>query len=232
MTDNRSKSENFESKNLFFKKYAYFVLQAPISDASRLLEPFISKLNPSEGSSNLLKEFVYAQDHLAAYDNFWNVWELFKPKVIELSQDENFSYRNDEIIKAFLFALQWKPEAKSWHTFKERNVRFFSDMVDKLPSSPSTLFSIAKLLNGIGGNFQTDGIYWLAKIFKENSSLADSDLDDGTIYHLNTFIKKYLYDKRADVRKSPELMSDVLVILNFLINSGEVSGYLLRESIV
>ena len=45
-------------------------------------------------------------------------------------------------------------------------------------------------------------------------------------------MRRYLYRERAKVRRTPELMAKTLTILNFLIEKGEVSGYLMRENIV
>jgi len=87
------------------------------------------------------------------------------------------------------------------------------------------------LLTGIGSRYLTYGVGWLSKVIKMNAELSNQDLDDNTIYYLNTYMRTYLYRERINVRRSPELMPNVLVILDFLIEKGEVSGYLMRESI-
>lgn len=232
LTEDRGGSNDFHSQKEFLRKYAYYLLQSPIEDLSDLIEPFIEQFNTSEGASDLLEEIIYAQDKYPSYDNFWKVWELFKPKIVQLSQEGHLSYRSDKIIRAYLFALQWKPDTKSWHTFKDKNARFFNEMSEKLSRSPSTLYSIAKLLNDIGSGYMPYGVQWIAKIIKSNSRSSKVDFDDDTIYYLNTFIRKYLYRERAEVRRSPELMLQTLTVLDFLIERGEVSGYLMRESIV
>jgi hypothetical protein len=232
LTEDRDGSNDFHSQKEFLRKYAYYILQSPIEDLSDLIEPFIEQFNTSEGASDLLEEIIYAQDKYPSYDNFWKVWELFKPKIVQLSQEGHLSYRSDKIIRAYLFALQWKSDTKSWHTFKDKNARFFNEMAEKLSRSPSTLYSIAKLLNDIGSGYMPYGVQWIAKIIKSNSRSSKADFDDDTIYYLNTFIRKYLYRERAEVRRSPELMLQTLTVLDFLIERGEVSGYLMRESIV
>ncbi len=232
LSEDRDSSNDLHCKKEFLKKYAYYLLKSPIEDLPELLTPFVDKFNSSEGASDLLEEIVYAQDNLATYDNFWKIWELFKPKVVQLSQQGYLSNRFDKIIKAYLFSLQWKTDAKNWHTFKDKNARFFKEMADKLSRSPSTLYSFAKLLNDIGSCYMSQGVHWIATILEANGELSKKDLDDNTVYYLNSYIRKYLYRERAEVRRSPELMSATLVILDFLIEQGEVSGYLMRESIV
>ena len=102
----------------------------------------------------------------------------------------------------------------------------------ELASCKSTLYSIAKLLNDIGSCYLNEGVYWIASILKNNSSLIDGELDQDTIYYIDKYIKRYMYENRQLVKQSKELKDEVLVILDFLVYRGEVSGYLLRESIV
>ena len=233
LSNDIDRSRNYQSAQEFFKKSASYILSSSIEDIPQLLQPFITHFSSSEGIADFLEEFILAQDHKAAYDEFWEVWELFKPKVVELVHKKHFSYRDEKIIKSYLFALPWwKQETRSWHTLKERETRFLGEMAVKLSRSPTTLYSFAKLLNDIGSEFLPHGVSWLASIIKNNQALATQDLDDNTVYYINKYMRKYLYRKRANVRRTPELMANTLTILDFLIEKGEVSGYLMRESIV
>ncbi|TVP08229.1 AVAST type 4 anti-phage nuclease Avs4 [Shewanella algae] len=233
LTNEEGRSKDFHSSKEFFKKSAYYILSSSVDEISELLTPYITHFSSSEGTADLLEEFVMAQDSMAAYDQFWEVWELFKPKILELAQKGYLGYRSDKVIKAYLCALPWwKPEAKSWHTFKARDSRFFAEMSNKLSQSPTTFYSIAKLLNDIGSEYLPNGVHWLAQIVDNNKSLLTDDLDDNTIYYVNKYMRRYLYRERANVRRTPELMAKTLTVLNFLIERGEVSGYLMRESIV
>lgn len=233
LTDEKDRSNNFHSTKEFFKKSTYYILSSRVEEISELLTPYITHFSSSEGTADLLEEFVLAQDSIAAYEQFWEVWELFKPKVLELAQKGYLGYRSEKVIKAYLCALPWwKPEAKSWHTFKAKDSRFFAEMSNKLSQSPTTFYSIAKLLNDIGSEYLPNGVYWLAQIIDNNKSLLTTDLDDDTIYYVNKYMRRYLYRERANVRRTPELMAKTLTVLNFLIEKGEVSGYLMRENIV
>jgi hypothetical protein len=232
LTEDSDTSNDFESKKAFLRKYAYYILLCPIHDLTDLLAPFLESFNLSEGTSDLLEEIIYAQDSVASYDNFWMIWEILKPKIVQFSQNNYSHYRFEKIAKAYLFSVHWKQDAKSWHTLKDKNRRFFSEMADKLARTSSTLSSFVKLLNGIGSEYTSEGMQWVARIISSNSKLSDKDFKDDTIYHLTVFMRKYLYRARADVRQSPELMMKTLIILDFLVERGEVSGYLMRESIV
>lgn len=233
LSEVNDRSGDYHSKNEFLKKYTHYVLQSPKDALSELLKPMLDNFNSSEGSSDLLERFVYAQDQLDKYDNFWQIWGLFKPKIVKLSQDGYLNSRSEKIIKAYLFAIHWNAEAKSWHTFKDKNARFFKEMAGKLSHSPSTLYSFARLLNGVGFScYFSKGIYWIATIIRSNNEVKTIKNDDEAVFDLNAFTRKYIYLHRAEIRRSPELMSETLVVLDFLIEQGEVSAYLLRESIV
>jgi hypothetical protein len=231
--DDRSNSNEYQSRHDFLKKFAIYTLSLQPSDIQELIKPFVEHFNSSEGASDLLEEIVLAQDGRASYENFWVIWNLFKPKVIQLAQEGQFRYRFEKVIKNYLFALPWwKQDAKNWNSFKDKHARFFNEMADKLSNYPSTLYSFAMLLNGIGSRYAPQGVVWIAKIINTNSGLSKSVLDDNTIYYLNAYMRKYLYRERSKVRRSPELLLNTLIVLDFLIEQGEVSGYLMRESIV
>jgi len=233
LTDDNGRSKDFHSTKEFFKKSAFYILSSKVDDIAELLQPFVSHFQSSEGTADLLEEFVLAQDRVGAYDQFWEIWELFRPKMVELAQNGHLHYRFEKVIKSYLCALPWwKAEARSWHTFKERDARFFGDMATKLSQSPTTLYSIAKLLNDIGSEFLSHGVHWLAAVLNKNPRLLTGDLDNDTVYYVNKYMRKYLYRERANVRRTPELMSKTLIVLDFLIAKDEVSGYLMRESIV
>lgn len=231
--DDRSNSNDYQSRHDFIKKFAIYILSSQPSDIPELVKPFVDNFNSSEGVADLLEEIILVQDGQISHENFWMIWNLFKPKVIQLAQDGHFRHRFDNVIKNYLFALRWwKKDAKNWHTFKDKHARFFNEMAGKLSNCPSTLFSFSMLLNGMGNRFAPQGVAWIAKIIKSNRDLSKSNLEDDTFYYLNSYMRKYLYRERSQVRRSPELMSNTLIILDFLIEQGEVSGYLMRESIV
>ncbi|WP_156801525.1 AVAST type 4 anti-phage nuclease Avs4 [Psychromonas sp. CNPT3] len=231
--DDRRNSNNYQARHDFLRKFSSYLLSVQTCYIPELINPLLEQFNLSEGAADLLEEIVRAQDGLNSYENFWLIWNLFKPKVIQLAQEKHLSYRFEKIVKNYLFALSlWKKDAKNWHTLKDKNSRFFNEMAGKLSNSPSTLYSFGMLLNGIGSQYLPQGVGWIAKIIKTNSALSKSDLSDDTIYYLKVYMRTFLYRERSKVRRTPELMVNTLIILDLLIDQGEVSGYLMRENIL
>lgn len=223
---------NYELRYGFTQKLSYFILTCEFQEIQEYLQPILENFNNLEEITDLFREIIYAEDALNSYENFWEVWYLFQPKIIELSKIDN--WHTDKVLKSYLFAqCDWKETAIEWHTFKIRDKRFFKEMAIETGRHPSVLYAIAKLLNGIGSCYLDDGIVWMSSMLKNKELLeAKAKQENNTIYYLEHISKKYIYKKREEIRRTKQLKDDVLVILNFLIDNGSVVGYMLRENIL
>lgn len=228
----RDSSNSYIYSHSIFKKYAHFVLCSSSDQVPELLTPFLESFCDSKETADLLEEFVYAQDRLCQYDNFWQVWKLLFPKVTQMFESGYFNYKEERLIRSYLFALSWKEDAKEWHTFKARDKKFFINASIHLAMCQTTLYAIAKLLNNIGSGFTNEGVFWITEILRRNNKLYEQELDPGTLYYVSNYAKKYINLNNQRVKQSQDLKEDVLTILDFLVKKGEVMGYLLRESII
>ncbi|RPJ79756.1 MAG: ATP-binding protein [Alphaproteobacteria bacterium] len=217
----------------FLEKFAWFVLSSPKEEIAGYLTPVLSRFNNSEIIADLLKEFVYAEDHLNEYENFWEVWNLFRSKIVELCKKGDSRWYTETIIMSYLFAqTPWKETATEWHTLKDENKRFFRDIVKEIGHCPSALYSISKLLNDIGSSYLTDGVSWISYMLGNNKELLDAKLETNTLYYLENLVKKYVYENREEIKRTKKLKQDVLLILDFLTERSSVVGYLLRENML
>ncbi len=233
LSDDRDDKIDYKIRHDFIKQFAYFVLSSQKEEIKSYLSPFLDNFNSSESIADLFNEFIYAELYLNSYKNFWEVWHLFKDKVIELCKDGDKHWYTNKIVKSYLFAqIPWKETATEWNTLKNVNERFFKLMSEKIGHCPSTLFAIAKLLHNIGSLYLKNGISWISNILSNNKKLWNEKLETDTVYYIENLVKKYIYDFRAKLRKTKELKQQVLVILDFLIEKGSVSGYMMRENIL
>jgi len=233
ISDDRNNKVDYNLRHGFLEKLAYFTLSANKEDIEDYLKPFIDNFNNSEAIAELLKEFVLAEDYLDTYDNFWVVWNLFKEKVIEICSNGFNNWIRDKIVESYLFAqVTWKDTAIDWHTLKDRERKFFKEITEKIGNCSSTLYSISKLLNGIGSSYLNDGIFWISEMIKKNKNLYTDKLEVNTIYYMENIVRKYFYNNREQLKKTKKLKDDILVILDFLIIKDSVIGYILRESIL
>ena len=197
---------DYRVRHDFLKKYSYFVLNAPKEEISEYLKPFLDNFNGSEAIADLFQEFILIEDNLNLYDNFWEVWNLFKNKVIGLCKDGDGFWYVDNIVKSYLFAQTvWKETTTEWQTLKDENKRFFKEMSEKLGHCPSVLYAISKLLNDIGSPYLNDGISWLSGMLDKNKNLLGAKLENDAIYYLENLVKKYTYKNREKIRKTQKL---------------------------
>ncbi|WPF79099.1 AVAST type 4 anti-phage nuclease Avs4 [Bacillus velezensis] len=231
LSNDREDEVDYEVSRDFLRKLSRIVLTSQRDEVSLFLQPFIEGFNNNESMADLFEEFILAEDILKTYDNFWLVWDLFYDKVAELCKGE--SYYNQKIIKSYLFAsIPWKENVFEWHAFKDSNKRFLSKVARKMEESPSVLYSIAKLLNGVGQKYLNNGITWISKLLIENDNIWKGKLEENTIYHLENLVKSYIYKNRERVKRETKLKQEVLLILDFLVEKGSVAGYMLRENIL
>ena len=233
LSHDRDDRVDYKIRHDFLEKFAYFVLSSPKEEIQEYLKPFLDDFGGYESIADLFKQFISAEDYLNSYENFWQVWELFKNKIIELcKKGDRYSYIS-RIVKSYLFAENpWKETATDWHTLKDENKRFFKKISEKIGHCPSCLHAISKLLNDIGSPYLNDGVSWISDILQNNKNLLSAKLETNTIYYLENLVRKYVYENREKIRKSIKLRQDILTILDFLIEKGSVIGYMSREYIL
>jgi hypothetical protein len=231
-SDREDKIE-YTLKHNLLDKLAFFVLKAPIDRIGGYIKPFVDAFRVSRDTADLFARFVSAEDVLQRYEEFWIVWDAFYPRIVELCKDGAGRYDGKSIVHNYLFAWQyWKETAKEWHTLKDREKIFFQNVARDMGRDPAVLYSLGKVLNEIGATFFEDGIFWISGVLKDNPELQSAELEVNTEYYLENLVRKYILLKRMAIKSSVQVKSQILVILNFLIDKGSVVGYLLREDLL
>lgn len=224
---------DYQVSHDFLRKLSKIVLTSQKDDVPVYLHPFIDGFNNTESMADLFQEFIIAEDTLKTYDNFWSVWNLFYDNVANLCKDKSYSYYNQKIIKSYLFAQSpWNENVTEWHAIKDNNKRFFNKVTKNIGEFPSVLYSIVKLLNGIGQRYLNSGVSWISRILITHPNVWAVQLEGNTIYQLEKLVKSYIYRNRGKIRRERKLKQEVLVILDFLVEKGSVAGYMLRENIL
>ncbi|QRM89528.1 AAA family ATPase [Lacinutrix sp. WUR7] len=227
----RDRSQDIDSslRYRFLKKYSYFVLYRPVSDIDRFIKPFVDNFQSSDEMKYFFEQFIWAEDKINQYEQFWLIWELFYPKIIEFGKDEGGHYYKS-IIKTYLLAWNhWRKDAKNWVSLKEREKLFYKKTVRDLAENPAVLDSIAQFLNQIGSDFIEEGVFWISDLVRGNEH---KKLGVNTVYYTAQLVRKYIYLNRTKVKHEIKTKTEILIILNFLISKGSVNAYLLREDIL
>lgn len=126
----------------------------------------------------------------------------------------------------------WRKDIKEWRSLKVREKAFFKRVAEEIGNHPAVLYSLAKLLNEIGSGFVEDGISWISGIVERTPDLDSRELEVNTIYYLENLVRGYLLQNRYKVRTKPQIQHQILAILNFLLEKGSATAYLLREDIL
>ena len=142
-----------------------------------------------------------------------------------------YSYRSS-LIHSYLFAWPyWSDGIKSWHSVKEREAKFFAKVSQEFGDPKATLYSIAKVLNEIGYDFIEEGVGWLCNTIENSKSDPKFELETNTIFYLEVISRRLHREFRMKIKTSAGFRTQVLTILNFLVDNGSVAGYMLREDL-
>jgi hypothetical protein len=232
LQDDREDRIDYTLRHRFLEKFAYFTLNLQKKEIMTYLQPFIENFHNSREMSEFFQEFIYVEDRLSKYDEFWTVWNAFYEKLADLCKSKS-SYYAKEVISSYLLAgIPWNEKAKEWHTLKEREKIFYKKAAEEMGQHPAVLYSISKVLNDIGSNFIEDGLAWISHILENNKQLISEELETNTIFYIETFIRRYILKNRQQIRKSISIKNQVIVVLNYLVERGSIVGYLLRDDIL
>lgn len=224
---------DYSLKTRFLDKFAAFVLSSDKEKIETYIKPFIANFKVGDDTSRFFECFISAEDYMNKYEEFWNVWKSFYNKVKAICSTESYYHYTKKIIYNYLLAgPYWKKTAKEWHSLKEREKLFFKKVSEDMGHFPPVLYSISKVLNDIGSSFLEDGILWISNIIENNKNLLNEELEINTIYYIENIVRKYIFTSRQKIRTNLKLKKSVICILNFLIERGSATGYLLRENIL
>ena len=224
---------DYTLKSRFLSKFAYFVLDSTKEEIEIYIKPFVENFSNSRDMAVFFQEFISAEDSLNQYEEFWIVWNAFYGKIVKTCKNKSSYYYTKEIVHNYLLAWPyWKDDAKKWHTLKEREKLFFKKVAEDIGHHPSVLYSLAKILNDIGSNFLEDGILWISGILRKNDNLIIDELEVNTLFYIENIVRRYSLTNRHKIRTTKKIKEDVIIILNFLIERGSVTGYLLREDVL
>lgn len=224
---------DYTVKHRFLNKFAYFVLTSKKEDIPEYLKQFTENLTDSRNTADFLQEFITVEDALCRYEEFWIVWNILYEPVVEVCRKGDFRYDAAGIIHNYLLAWPfWKESAKEWHSLRDREKAFLSKVAQEIGNYPTVFYSLSQILNDIGSRFLEDGIFWLSEIIRRSPNLVSDELETNTIFYLENLTRRYVLTNRNKIKKTKRIKDAVVVILNFLVERGSITGYLLREDIL
>lgn len=215
-----------------FKSCSHFILNHNKDEILIYLQPLVDKFAQTEGVADFLDSLICAQDKMNKKEAFWTVWNAMYSKIKSMTTDSS-SYYIEKILISYLLAWRrWGEEQKEWNGLSVENKCFYDKVSRELNHLPVTLYSISRVLNTIGTCFFNEGIFWLHNIISAKKINKLGDLENGTIFYLEKYMRKFIYDKKLAIKKDSHLKSVVIDILTYMINLASAYAYILRESIL
>lgn len=230
--ENDHDSNIYLSRLYIFRRFAYFILEREINEIDIYIKPFVNSLHLTEETSSFIDEIMSAEDNINNKKQFWYVWNILYPKVVQICTSSSGLYLNNVLISYLLAWRWWREDIEEWHRLTEDNLSFFTNISKDLGHIPAILYSITRVLNTIGSKFKREGIDWIYSIVSKNSSLKMTDLESNTLYYMERFIRKFIFNNKEQIKREIRLKNKLIPILDFMIERGSIRGYLLRESIM
>jgi len=213
----------------FSNKLAYYLLKLPIDKIDKFIEPILLKKHLKKDFSEFLLDLSVIQDEEKEYEKFWYIWILLYEKIKNIVNTSRYAPK--EIIENYLLAgyIMNYGNTKSWHSLKKENIEFYYNIANDIGKSSETLYSIARVFNGIASNYIEDGIKILHLLVTQN---IYSEIESNTIYYIENIVRNYYTLNKQQIKTDTKLKNIIIDILTFLVNNGSVFGYMLREQIL
>jgi len=215
-----------------FKHVSKFLLSRETSEIHRYIGPIFKNMMATEETALLVGEFVGAEDSMRKNDQFWYIWKKMFPCIKTLCLKSRDLHLKEVIINYLLAWRWWRDGILSWHSLTITNTDFYAIISMELGHNPAVLYSISRVLCTIGSDFKNEGIEWLYTIVSKNSTLVLDDLESNTLFYIESFLRKFIFENREEIKRNSRLKLKVTEILSFIIERGSMHGYQLRESIL
>ena len=225
LQDKNDDKIDYSTRSRIYKKLSYFILNREQDNIPQYFAPFIANFSISDNFNDFLQQIILAVEEIKRYDQFWLIWSLLYPLIVENKNSKSHYY--EKLVKNYLLADRFFIEpVTDWHLIKDREKTFYENIVNDIGEVPCTLNAMSKFLSQAGYCFIENGIFWLSEIINKTHS---NGFDSNTVYYLENLMKKFIFLNRSRIKKSLVIKNSVLTILDYLVLSGSVNAYLLRE---
>lgn len=241
--DGREERRNLIGYTLnFIVWFADVLLYCDDLERKVMIESFMERADivTNENVRELLKWLIIDQEVYRKTDEFWNIWELMKPKMIELGNkgmrdyytNSNVPFGEDRVIVTYLFAnTSWRKDVHKCDLLSKERAAFFTDFVEKSRSVKAVFYALAKMLNTVGmETYNEIGIEWIYKLIMKDSECR-VQFYDYTLYYLEEYIGSFVAHHRTEFRENTGLLQKIQAVLEYLINQGSQIAYFLGEEI-
>lgn len=222
--------------------FADVLLHCDKQDRTMLINSFLERVDfvENDNAEHLLKWLIQEQEIHGKVSEFWSVWEALKPRMLELSHendqyyytDYNSPIGKDRIIASYLFAnSEWRENVHRCTLLSEERMEFFDDFIAHTGSFRAVLYSVARLLNTVGKEpYFEKGIDWIYNLIQRDSKCS-AKLYVNTLYYLEEYVGSFVASHRNNFRVEVVQAQRTQGVLEYMVGQGSHIAFFIREEI-
>lgn len=224
--------------NDFIRSYCELMLKSSEVDRKKLFRPVADNMINSDVTCDIAREMIIVEDYLKEREKFWWWMKALKQMLIsEIStytgEKKYLSERNSKIIRTLMLCENaWNSDAGEWHSLSKMDMLYFKEITEKLSYHPYVLWSMLKLVNGIGTVHFKLGMSIIADMFRNSNGFDGVSIEADIVQYLEITTRKFVNQYRSEIRRNIKIKSDVITILNWLVEQESTLGYMLRDDLL
>ena len=222
--------------------FADVLLHCDKEERAMLVNSFLERADfvRNDNTEYLLKCLIQKQEIYGKIDEFWNVWESLKPRILELSiEKERYYYTDysgpigkDRVIAGDLFAnSEWRENVHRCTLLSEERIEFFDDFIAHTGSFKVVLYSVARLLNTVGKEpYFEKGIEWIYDLIPKDPECR-AKLYMNTLFYLEEYVGNFVSAHRNNFRVNVGQAQRTQAVLEYMVSQGSHIAFFIREEI-
>ena len=225
------------SNDGFLTSYCTLMLESDGDYRNQLFEPIQENLIESDLTVDIARTMITVEDSLRKREAFW--WWMNALKKILYAEIDSYQLGNEyiakryrKIVRTLLLAENGWNGIGEWHSLNKLNMIYYKDLAEKLYFHPDVLASLLKLVEKVGATHFKLVMKIVANMFRMSNGFEGISIESDIVQFLEITIRRFVNQNRNDIRKNAAMKTDVLVILNWLVEQESVLGYIIRDDIV
>lgn len=195
------------------------------SNLKEYISSFLDHFRINDGAYELINSFVNVVNKEVLVE-FWEIWWLFLEKILENHETVGKHYL-EKILEKFVINYQLENDFDISEDIVEIEKQFYRRVCKELGEYEFILNSVSKIV--IKNKFLSSGLTWIKIILNEGDF---SNVEKGTIYNVEYFVKKYVSVNSQKIMEDIKIQKDLLLILDFLIKNGSNDAFRINEWLV
>lgn len=221
----------------FIRSYCELMLKSSEDDRKKLFIPVAENIVNSDVTCDIARKMIIVEDYLQEREKFW--WwmkalkQMLNAEISAYTGEKKYHSRwNNKVIRTLMLSENgWNSATIEWHSLSKMDMLYYKEIAEKLSYHPDVLWSMLKHVNGIGTVHFKMGLSIIADMFRNSNGFDGISINADLVQYLEITIRKFVNQHRSEIRRITKIKSDVVTILNWLVEQESVLGYMLRDDL-